>query len=655
MPFAPGTRFGSYEVVALIGVGGMGEVYRAVDTNLKRSVAIKVLPPLFAADAEWLVRFQREAETLAALNHQNIAHVYGLERIDGTAGLVMELVDGPTLADRIVQGKVPLAEALSIAAQIADALEVAHERGIVHRDLKPANVKVRADGAVKVLDFGIAKSLLTAPGASGSHPTKVANTPTMTQLGMILGTAAYMSPEQARGKPVDRRTDVWAFGCVLYEMLVGKAAFEGEDAAATIGRVLEREVDMSALPPGVPAAVRQTLAACLQKDAKKRVRDLGDVKLALEGAFETRETAAAPRAGARPAWRRVGVPAAAFAAGAAAFALAAWRVAPPPEPPTVTRLSMPVASGSVVPQVSIARDGKRIAFWPGDSPAIRVRELDAFEWRTVAGAVPAEGNNGNAGCFSPDGAWLAFATGNALRRIALAGGAPLTVARDLAGADWCDWGDDGNLYFGSSAGIMRVPASGGAAEVVAAPSAEGGESYGLPQLLPGGKQLLFNVFRTADVQTARVDVLNLATRERKTLLERCRHRKLRSVARRRRARLSALWTGPVAVRDAGRPRSPRGRRAAAGRGRRHLVRRDRERHRISVRNLGVSERARCGWPSGRWHADRDEPRRNRARVTRAAAYLRVTWARARRRACRDLDRQRPDDRASGSASGCVGV
>ncbi len=257
MSLSPGTRFGHYEIAALIGAGGMGEVYRALDTNLRRDVAIKILPEHFAGDADRLARLRREAEMLATLNHQNIAHVYGLERSDALTGLVMELVEGPTLAERIAQGPLALAEALPIALQIADALEAAHERAIVHRDLKPANIKLRADGTVKVLDFGIAKALQPTFAASGPE-TLVANTPSLTQMGMILGTAAYMSPEQARGKTVDKRTDVWAFGCVLYEMLTGRPAFEGEDATITIGRVLEREVDMAALPAGVPLIVRQT-------------------------------------------------------------------------------------------------------------------------------------------------------------------------------------------------------------------------------------------------------------------------------------------------------------------------------------------------------------------------------------------------------------
>ncbi|HEX5045979.1 MAG TPA: protein kinase [Gammaproteobacteria bacterium] len=520
MPFSPGTRFGSYEVAALIGVGGMGEVYRAADTKLKRGVAIKVLPPSFASDADWLARFQREAETLAALNHQNIAHVYGLERVDGTMGLVMELVDGPTIADRIAQGRIPLAESLSIAAQIADALDAAHERGIVHRDLKPANIKLRADGAVKVLDFGIAKLLAPAPATSGPQPTQVANTPTMTQLGMILGTAAYMSPEQARGKPVDKRTDVWAFGCVLYEMLTGKAAFGGEDVTETIGRVLEREADMRALPADVPSAVRQTLAVCLQKDAKKRVRDIGDVKLALAGAFEPR-VGGASRAAAEPrGWRRAALPAATFAGGAAAVVLAAWQWWAVPQAPVVTRLSIPIVVADNPPVVGISRDGARLAYWPGDSPSIQVRDLGAFTPRALLNAVPADVNTGVGGhCFSPDGAWIAFSAdgGRAIKKASLAGGAAIPLAQGINGVELCDWADDGNVYFDSNAGIMRVPALTGRAEVVLATQPERGEAFLKgPQLLPGGKSLLLNAVTGTG---SRVEVLDLATGSRKTVLE----------------------------------------------------------------------------------------------------------------------------------------
>jgi serine/threonine-protein kinase len=515
MPLSPGTRFGPYEIAALIGVGGMGEVYRAGDTSLKRDVAIKILPEFFATTGDWLARFQREAEMLAALNHQNIAHVYGLERVGTTTALVMELVDGPTLADRIAQGRVPLSEALTIARQIADALEAAHERGIVHRDLKPANIKLSADGAVKVLDFGIAKALLPAFNVSGPQQTQVANTPTMTQLGMILGTAAYMSPEQARGKPVDKRTDVWAFGCVLYEMLAGKQAFEGEDATTTIGRVLEREADMEALPADVPPAVRKTLIACLQKDPKKRIRDIGDVKLALDGAFETRATPAH----SAPAWRRTPALAAAFAAGATVIAPAAWRLWPTSEARAVTRLSIPVSAPTTPPLVAISPDGKRIAFRDTTSGSIYVRDLDGFDARPVAGT---SGPEQIPPCFSPDGTWIAYSAGGRqlLKKAPISGGAALTVAQNLDGADVCDWGDDGFIYFAANTGIMRASEAGGPAEVVAARNTERGEiALVRPNLLPGGGQVLFSVADKRGIESMSLDVVNLSTRQRKTVLE----------------------------------------------------------------------------------------------------------------------------------------
>jgi serine/threonine protein kinase len=288
MALLPGTRLGPYEVIAQIGVGGMGEVYRATDTSLRRSVAIKVLPDSVVGDTERLARFQREAEVLAAFNHPNIAAIYGLERSTATTALVMELVEGTTLADRIDQGAVPVDEALSIAKQIADALEAAHEQNIIHRDLKPANIKVRPDGTVKVLDFGLAKAMEPTGAISPSlSASPTITTPAMTQAGMILGTAAYMSPEQARGKPVDKRADIWAFGAVLFEMLTGKRAFPGEDITDTLAAVVRAEPDWSALPADLPSALSAYLRRCLQKDPRQRVQAIGDVRLALTGAFET--------------------------------------------------------------------------------------------------------------------------------------------------------------------------------------------------------------------------------------------------------------------------------------------------------------------------------------------------------------------------------
>ena len=293
MALTPGTRLGVYDITAAIGEGGMGQVYRATDAKLKRQVAIKVLPPSLAADADRLARFQREAEVLACLNHPNIAAIYDLEESGGTTALVMELVEGDDLSQRIARGAMPLDEALPIAKQIAEALEAAHEQGIIHRDLKPANIKVRGDGAVKVLDFGLAKAMDPA-GASGAN---AANSPTLTAhataLGMILGTAAYMAPEQAKGKAVDKRADIWAFGVVLYEMLAGRAAFAGDTITDIIAAVVTREPEWTALPAATPASIRRLLARCLEKDPKRRVRDIGDVR------FEIDETIARGSSDAR--------------------------------------------------------------------------------------------------------------------------------------------------------------------------------------------------------------------------------------------------------------------------------------------------------------------------------------------------------------------
>jgi serine/threonine protein kinase len=283
-----GTRLGVYHIAAQIGEGGMGQVYRATDTKLKRQVAIKILPPSLAADSDRLARFQREAEVLASLNHPHIATIYGLEECGGVGALVMELVEGEDLSQRIARGAIPIDEALSIAKQIAEALEAAHEKGIIHRDLKPANIKIRGDGAVKVLDFGLAKAMEPAgevPASNSRSPT--ITTPAMTWAGILLGTAAYMSPEQARGKTVDQRADIWAFGAVLFEMLTGERAFPGEDLTDTLAAVVTLDPKWDAVGADVSPRVRQVLRVCLRKDPRQRAQAIGDVRLALEGAFES--------------------------------------------------------------------------------------------------------------------------------------------------------------------------------------------------------------------------------------------------------------------------------------------------------------------------------------------------------------------------------
>ncbi len=308
MSLSDGTRLGSYEILSALGAGGMGEVYRARDTRLDRDVAIKLLPEVFAADAERLARFQREAKVLASLNHPHIGAIYGLEDAGGVTALVMELVEGEDLARRLSRGAIPLDEALPIARQIAEALEAAHEQGIVHRDLKPANIMVRLDGAVKVLDFGLAKALEPAAGTGANvTPSPTITSPAITQMGIILGTAAYMSPEQVKGRQADKRSDVWAFGVVLYEMLSGRRAFEGDDISDTLASVLRQDIDMTALPAATPPPVRRLVARCLDRDVRRRLRDIGEARVVLEDpaapAFRDAERAVGP-APARPLWRR---------------------------------------------------------------------------------------------------------------------------------------------------------------------------------------------------------------------------------------------------------------------------------------------------------------------------------------------------------------
>ena len=296
MSLAPGTRLGPYEITGRIGAGGMGEVYRARDTKLGRDVAIKILPEALAHDTERLARFEREARTLASLNHPNIAQIHGLEESDGIKALVMELVEGPTLADRIAQGPIPLDEALPIARQIAEALEAAHERGIIHRDLKPANVKVRPDDIVKVLDFGLAKALepMSADGTDATASPTITSPAMMTRIGVILGTAAYMSPEQAKGRAADKRSDVWAFGCVLYEMVTGRRAFEGEDVSDTLAAVLRGEPDWTVLPANVPPAIVALLRGCLEKDRRRRIGDLSTARFIIDHGGDATPAVAMP-------------------------------------------------------------------------------------------------------------------------------------------------------------------------------------------------------------------------------------------------------------------------------------------------------------------------------------------------------------------------
>jgi len=518
MSLTPGTRFGPYEISEPIGAGGMGEVYRATDTNLKRDVAIKVLPLSLATDAERLARFQREAEVLASLNHPNIGHIYGLERSDETTALILELVEGPTLEDRIAEGPLPADEALGIAMQIADALEAAHAQGIVHRDLKPANIKLRPDGTVKVLDFGIAKAL-DVRAASGMSP--VMTTPTMTQTGIILGSAQYMSPEQARGKGVDQRADIWAFGCVLCEMLTGQPAFGGEDVTIILARILEREADLDALPASLPPAVRHTIRLCLRKDLTKRVRAIGDVKLALAGEFETSSPLAA-RDLDRPVWQRAVPVVAAAALAAICVGLIARVLWPAPEARTVARFDFTLPNqliprNSGRPVIAVSPDGSSIVV---NSDGIFLRTLDDLEPRVIPGTESMR----NAVMLSPNGQNVAafFPAQQQLLRVSIQGGEPVVLADGVSNPFGATWAPADSIWFSQPDGIYRVPASGGTPELLIETPEE--VAYG-PQVLPDGDSVLFAVtpipasagFR--DWDESQIVVQSLSTGERTVLLE----------------------------------------------------------------------------------------------------------------------------------------
>jgi serine/threonine-protein kinase len=530
MALTPGTRLGPYEVTAQIGVGGMGEVYRATDTKLKREVAIKVLPSSLAADADRLARFQREAEVLASLNHPNIAAIYGLEEGPAEAGhsvraLIMELVEGPTLADRVAHGPIPLDEALPIAKQIADALEAAHEQGIVHRDLKPANVKVRPDGAVKVLDFGLAKAMEPGGSSPSVSQSPTITTPAMTQAGMILGTAAYMSPEQARGKPVDKRADIWAFGCVLYEMLAGRRAFDAEDLSETLAAVLMKEPDWTALPATTPATVTMVLRRCLQKDRKRRARDIGDVSLALEGAFET-AVPQTPVTGAvarpKPVWRRPLSLASVALLTVALLSAGAWRLSRAAPPLAVARflIALPEGATSTTRQnLAISPDGTQIVYASNDR--LFRRALGEFQARAVAGTetVLRSFDDIASPAFSADGRSVVFFSDRTLKRVGLEGGAPVTLcpADPPFGLTW----DASGVLFGQGAkGIFRCPTTGGAPQQLAKVG-DGEEAHG-PQILPGTDLLLFTVSSTRDGpdrwDKANVVIESLSSGERTTLI-----------------------------------------------------------------------------------------------------------------------------------------
>ena len=503
MPLSSGARLGPYEILSAIGAGGMGEVYRARDARLNRDVAIKILPDLFAADGERVARFQREAQVLASLNHPHIAQIYGIEKELERTALVLEFVDGPTLSDRIRQGPVSVNEAVAIARQIAEALEAAHENGIVHRDLKPANIKLTQDGAVKVLDFGLAKALEHGTSDSShlmSQSPTITSPAMATHAGIILGTAVYMSPEQAKGKPADKRSDIWAFGCVLYEMLTGKRAFDGEDLTDVVAAVVRGDPDWAAIPAEVPAHIRTLLKGCLEKDRKARLGDIAVVRYLLEQAPATparADAAAIAPPHARP-WMWMSATAAAVLISVASLALAwtMWHGEDESRPPM--RVTAEIgADVSLVDALGasaiLSPDGMTLVFVGAENTAssslsLYVRRLDQLR------ATPMAGTEGALQpFFSPDGRWIAFFSGGKLKKIAVTGGAAVTLCDAPLGRGGT-WTDDGSIIFTptSSPGttLLRVSAEGGTPEKFL-DMARDEVAQRWPQALPGAKAVIF--------------------------------------------------------------------------------------------------------------------------------------------------------------------
>jgi Tol biopolymer transport system component len=521
MALSPGDRLGPYEISGTLGAGGMGEVYRARDTVLNRAVALKILPDAFASDPDRLARFTREAQTLAALNHPGIAQIYGIHA--GPAGpshgghsevraLVMELVEGEDLAERLARGPLPMDEALTAAMQIAEAMEAAHEQGIIHRDLKPANIKLRPDGSVKVLDFGLAKALDQGSGIRDQGSGNLSLSPTitspalMTGVGMLLGTAAYMSAEQAKGRQADKRSDIWAFGCVLFEMLTGRPLFTGETVTEVLASVMKDKPALDAVPSDTPRSVRQLLARCLDRDPKQRLRDIGEARIALSTALTGADESSAPPAQATttnyqpPTTGRQWLPwtvAAAATAGAIVLALL-WAPRQAATPAAPVRLSTEIGvDASLVTELGAAAvlspDGTRLAFIgqtaAGQPPQLYLRRLSALQATAVTGTVGARDP-----FFSPDGQWVGFFADGKLKKVSVSGGAPIVLA-DAPGPRGGAWADDGTIVFqpnnaaGPNVGaLMRVSASGGTVERVI-PLADKEVTQRWPQVLPGGAVL----------------------------------------------------------------------------------------------------------------------------------------------------------------------
>ncbi len=523
-----GKSLAHYEITSLLGKGGMGEVYQAKDRKLGRDVAIKVLPEEFARDADRVARFQREAKMLASLNHSNIAAIYGLEESGGTNFLVLELVEGGTLADRVKAGPIPVEESLKLALQIAEALEAAHERGVIHRDLKPANIKVTPDGKVKVLDFGLAKAY-----AGDREEMNLSNSPTLsdaaTQQGVILGTAAYMSPEQARGKPVDRRADVWAFGCVLFEMLAGRPAFSGRDVTDILAAVIRAEPPWNSLPANLHGRLREVIERCLEKEPKDRYGVISDARLDIQkvladpgGLLAQPALAAGSRRGLRTLlpWIAGAAVLTAILVGAAV-----WKLKPP-EPRRIARFAYELPEGqqfNIPPtlsniQLAVSPDGSQIVY--GTNEGLYLRSINQLEARFIAGTD----KNSVEPFFSPDSQWIGYfsSSDQKLKRVAISGGAPVLVCDTspvILGASWN--ADNTIVYTDILKGILRVSADGGTPELLIQSSLANAAKEGLPiapQMLPGGETVLFTNVMGANSSDWQIGIQSLKSGERKILI-----------------------------------------------------------------------------------------------------------------------------------------
>jgi eukaryotic-like serine/threonine-protein kinase len=496
-----GQRIGIFEIGPLLGVGGMGEVYRARDTDLDRDVALKVLPAHVAVDADRLARFAREARALGALNHPNIGAIFGFEKGSEIQALVLELVEGPTLADRLAHGPIPLDDARRIALQIAEGLEAAHEQGLVHRDLKPANIKLRADGVVKVLDFGLAKALEPTVNRAAVTGAPTVASPSLTGAGVLLGTPGYMSPEQAKGRPADTRADIWAFGAVLFEMLSGVRAFKGDEWADTLAAVLRSNPDWSALPADTPEALRRLLRRCLQKDPKQRVQHIGDARLELSDVDEI-----APRVSLVARRQRVWPFVAAAVTVATVSGATAWMLAPRATEGPVRQFSIPVTQTRS--DLALSPDGRLLVYVVGgERPGLVARALDGLSTEPIRG-----GERGIAPFFSPDGAWIGFFADGKLKRVPSAGGSAVTIADAPANGHGA-WGDDGTIVVARPY-LYRVPSTGGTLEQILG---DGEGQFHDPALLPGSKVVLVQTRRAPD--PGRIEAIDLETRARHPLVE----------------------------------------------------------------------------------------------------------------------------------------